>query len=344
MKKPATTGSGFKNNLKNFTGANGRRMFVQMCIIAGCDYLESIHGVGLIGAQQAVLRNKNSDNDCRLADIVNQFRSMGKTIPNGYLERAERVEALFHYQPVYNPTLKAIHAFMSPPTELSLSNALFTGAWQSPRVEGAILRSLGSGEDLIKCFPEDMTIEDMGDGSRSCKDYEFIVPSFPWESGCYSAPPGPLTHLWSMRRNMIQFLQTNSTGKQSQNQVLNMTSKSASMRYSSSSSSSYKSSGVSSGAGLQASNSIRKNAFMQINGERRQRPSPDAFDLRSSIPSFTVPQPPQPPHAPMACVASDVRDILRDIMHPPESGVSSSLSLSIPAVAAALGKVACPFS
>ena len=43
----------FINSLMNhFHGKSGRRMFVQMCILAGCDYKESIHGVGLITAQQ----------------------------------------------------------------------------------------------------------------------------------------------------------------------------------------------------------------------------------------------------------------------------------------------------
>ena len=38
--------------LKNFKGPSGRRMFAQMCILAGCDYSESIFGVGIIAAQK----------------------------------------------------------------------------------------------------------------------------------------------------------------------------------------------------------------------------------------------------------------------------------------------------
>lgn len=42
----------FMKQLRQFSGAKGRRMFVQMCVLAGCDYSDSIHGVGLMSAQQ----------------------------------------------------------------------------------------------------------------------------------------------------------------------------------------------------------------------------------------------------------------------------------------------------
>jgi hypothetical protein len=88
------TSSGFKGNLKHFTGPNGRRMFVQMCIMAGCDYHESIHGIGLISAQQAIIRTKLSSDDSRFADVLQNLKAAKKVIPEGYLERAVRVEVL----------------------------------------------------------------------------------------------------------------------------------------------------------------------------------------------------------------------------------------------------------
>lgn len=42
----------FIKNLRQFIGPRGRRMFVQMCVLAGCDYCDSIHGVGIVTAQQ----------------------------------------------------------------------------------------------------------------------------------------------------------------------------------------------------------------------------------------------------------------------------------------------------
>ena len=44
---------GFTAGLKQFRGPSGRRMFAQICILAGCDYSESVYGVGLAAAQKA---------------------------------------------------------------------------------------------------------------------------------------------------------------------------------------------------------------------------------------------------------------------------------------------------
>lgn len=43
---------GFLAALKHLKGPSGRRMFAQICILAGCDYSESVFGVGLIAAQR----------------------------------------------------------------------------------------------------------------------------------------------------------------------------------------------------------------------------------------------------------------------------------------------------
>lgn len=44
--------SKFLSGLRDFLGPSGRRMFTQMCVLAGCDYSDSVHGVGLQVAQQ----------------------------------------------------------------------------------------------------------------------------------------------------------------------------------------------------------------------------------------------------------------------------------------------------
>lgn len=44
--------SKFLASLRDYLGPSGRRMFVQMCVLAGCDYNESVPGVGLQYAQQ----------------------------------------------------------------------------------------------------------------------------------------------------------------------------------------------------------------------------------------------------------------------------------------------------
>jgi 5'-3' exonuclease len=101
---------------RHFRGPHGRRMFVQTCILAGCDYSESLKNVGLITAMDVVLKFRRVACDCRLKRICSYFANCkaAKEIPYGYLERCRRAEALFYYQLVYNPADKSICNFMLP--------------------------------------------------------------------------------------------------------------------------------------------------------------------------------------------------------------------------------------
>ena len=54
---------------------------------------------------------------------------------------------------------------------------------QLKNIDVLTLRSLGTAEDLMKCFPAGMKLEDACEGLRSCKDFSCIDPTFPWENG-----------------------------------------------------------------------------------------------------------------------------------------------------------------
>ena len=106
---------GFLNLLKlHFSGPDGRRMFVQMCVLAGCDYSESIPGVGLTTALQAVVRCRIGGNDSRFDRICALFRYMNKNVSDTYLGRIKRAEALFHYHPVFDLDSESVVSFMPP--------------------------------------------------------------------------------------------------------------------------------------------------------------------------------------------------------------------------------------
>lgn len=52
---PAVTArkeSNLSKLIRQFSGSDGGRMFVQMCLLAGCDYCESVPSVGIVTAQQ----------------------------------------------------------------------------------------------------------------------------------------------------------------------------------------------------------------------------------------------------------------------------------------------------
>lgn len=61
-----TTSISFVRKLLNFTS----RMFVQMAILSGCDYLDSVKGIGLVTAQKLVLKYRSAGAERRVRLIV----------------------------------------------------------------------------------------------------------------------------------------------------------------------------------------------------------------------------------------------------------------------------------
>jgi hypothetical protein len=57
-----------KNKELNFEGFN-RQMLLEMCILSGCDYLQSLPGMGLKKAHASIKRFKSYDK-VRMADTV----------------------------------------------------------------------------------------------------------------------------------------------------------------------------------------------------------------------------------------------------------------------------------
>ncbi|VVC41537.1 Hypothetical protein CINCED_3A009116 [Cinara cedri] len=74
--------------------------FRYMCILSGCDYLPSIHGVGLIKARQFISRSSEPDiykNLLRLGSFMNV------KVPSEYRDKFMVADRMFLYQPVYDP-------------------------------------------------------------------------------------------------------------------------------------------------------------------------------------------------------------------------------------------------
>lgn len=68
-----------------------------MCILSGCDYLESVNGFGLKTAHRYVSRFE------QLPRILQAMRMDGKLVPSNYEEQFLKAEFTFNHQTVYNP-------------------------------------------------------------------------------------------------------------------------------------------------------------------------------------------------------------------------------------------------
>lgn len=170
LKEPKENGSkGFLSKLKDFPGMKGRRMFTQMCILAGCDYSESINGIGLINAQLNIIKYKNIDCNERLNVICEQIK-LTKTVDVDYLDRVNRAEKLFHYHVIYDPFKKSISNFMSPlllNSIISPSSSLSTVLPSLPLISPEDLINIGTEASLLINAPVDVTIDSICEGNLS---------------------------------------------------------------------------------------------------------------------------------------------------------------------------------
>lgn len=152
---------------KHFQGTRGRRMFVQMAILAGCDYSESIHGIGLLKAQEAIIKCKDAHDDKRFYKVCRNFKLQGKNVPDGFLSRVARAELLFHYHPVYDMATKSIRPFRDYNTSVILKSEDDSEEVEESSPKAGKSKGKGKGKGKAAMSPKKM-----------CDDN--LTPSGPW--------------------------------------------------------------------------------------------------------------------------------------------------------------------
>ncbi|KAF7684457.1 Exonuclease 1 [Astathelohania contejeani] len=115
---------------------------LQICILSGCDYLPSIHGVGLLTAYK--LLKKHGSVEAIIAEL-----SVKKEIPTEYIKEFVRAEETFKNQVVYDP-IKKRRIFLSGETSSKFSNYEFLGSFLEETVEykTAMGELLGKYDDI----------------------------------------------------------------------------------------------------------------------------------------------------------------------------------------------------
>lgn len=102
-------GQGTLIRRKDFGKINGFRnwtdtKFRHMCILSGCDYLESPKGIGLKKSQQLLMKND-------AYKLINSWVTWGKNVnapplSDKYLEKFQMADWTFLHQTVFDPNLK----------------------------------------------------------------------------------------------------------------------------------------------------------------------------------------------------------------------------------------------
>lgn len=81
------------------------------CIMAGCEYLNSIDRVGL----KRVLGDYKKAGSCeKVVEALLKNKAMKDRVPEGYFQNVQKVKTIFRHQTVYNPKEKKFVPIFEP--------------------------------------------------------------------------------------------------------------------------------------------------------------------------------------------------------------------------------------
>ncbi|KAM6208304.1 exonuclease 1 isoform 3-T3 [Sarcoramphus papa] len=89
-------------NCKQLGNVFTEEKFRYMCILSGCDYLSSIHGIGLAKACK-LLKLANNPDIIKVIKKMGQYLKMNITVPEEYIRGFTRANNTFLYQLVFDP-------------------------------------------------------------------------------------------------------------------------------------------------------------------------------------------------------------------------------------------------
>ncbi|KAH8409433.1 hypothetical protein KR222_005041 [Zaprionus bogoriensis] len=77
--------------------------FRRMCILSGCDYLDSLPGIGLAKACKFMLKTEQDDMQLALRKIPQYLNMRNLEVDDAYIENFLKAEATFKHMYIYNP-------------------------------------------------------------------------------------------------------------------------------------------------------------------------------------------------------------------------------------------------
>ncbi|KAL8004643.1 putative XPG/Rad2 endonuclease, PIN-like domain superfamily, 5'-3' exonuclease domain superfamily [Plasmopara halstedii] len=83
------------------------RMFVQVCVLAGCDFLDSLPNIGFATAVKHIYNFRGAPASLRVHRLVSKLSSSGTKIPTGFMQQFLNAEAIFYHHIVFNSTARS---------------------------------------------------------------------------------------------------------------------------------------------------------------------------------------------------------------------------------------------
>nr|XP_015799518.2 LOW QUALITY PROTEIN: exonuclease 1 [Nothobranchius furzeri] len=100
--------------------------FRHMCILSGCDYLPSLHGIGL-GKACKLLRLARDPDILKVIRKMGQYLKMNLVIPDEYMEGFVKANNTFLYQLVFDPVSRKVVPLNPYPKHLDPSTLSYAG-------------------------------------------------------------------------------------------------------------------------------------------------------------------------------------------------------------------------
>ncbi|XP_034148803.1 exonuclease 1 isoform X2 [Esox lucius] len=100
--------------------------FRHMCILSGCDYLASIHGIGL-GKACKLLKMANNPDILWVIRKIGQYLKMNVVVPDEYIEGFVKANHTFLYQLVFDPIRRKVVPLNPYPEHLDPATLSYAG-------------------------------------------------------------------------------------------------------------------------------------------------------------------------------------------------------------------------
>uniref|UniRef100_A0A5B7CBH9 Exonuclease 1 n=1 Tax=Davidia involucrata TaxID=16924 RepID=A0A5B7CBH9_DAVIN len=153
-----------QNKELNFTGFT-KQMFLEMCILSGCDYLQSLPGMGLKRAYALVKKFKSYEN------VIKHLKYSTVAVPPSYEESFKKAVLTFQHQRVYDHTTEDI-VHLSDPSDNIGDDLDFLG----PSIPQHIAKGIARGDlDPFTKMPfqgENVSVGLVIDGTYQLKNFK----------------------------------------------------------------------------------------------------------------------------------------------------------------------------
>ncbi|TDH01001.1 hypothetical protein EPR50_G00175600 [Perca flavescens] len=167
--------------------------FRHMCILSGCDYLASLHGIGL-GKACKLLRLAKDPDILKVIRKMGQYLKMNLVVPEQYIEGFIRANNTFLYQLVFDPVMRKVVPLNPYPEHMDPATLSYAGLNLGD--DKGLQMALGNLDintmERIDDFSPDKPIPQVSK-VRSRSWNSSPAPTWPsiWNGGSQPASPAP---------------------------------------------------------------------------------------------------------------------------------------------------------